>query len=85
MTNNQALISSSARANELTVQEIPFTLPVPTGIRFYAAHFKADVPGLPRSMIPYVGLVDKNYKAVIRRKSEALAVIRRMMKQLRGR
>lgn len=46
LTNNkEELLNSLERIGykEITVIEIPFTLNVPKGIRFYSAHFKIDV------------------------------------------
>lgn len=65
LTNNRALLQNANGANDLTIQEIPFTLTVPTGIRFYADHFKADVYAYFATLDePYVGLIDNDVLAI---------------------
>ena len=65
LTNNRSLLETATGANALTIQEIPFSLPVPTGIRFYADHFKADVYAWFATLNePYVGLIDNDVVAI---------------------
>ena len=65
LTNNRPLLQTATGAGQLTIQEIPFTLPVPTGIRFYADHFKADVYAWFATLNePYVGLIDNDVLAI---------------------
>jgi hypothetical protein len=44
LTNDKAYLQQCAAAfrHPLHIEEIPFTTPVPSGIKFYSAHFKLD-------------------------------------------
>lgn len=65
ITNNKALLESITDVSDLNILEINFSLNVPTGINFYADHFKADVYKYFSTLDEsYVGLIDNDVVAI---------------------
>lgn len=60
LTNNVPLVDELARAKNATlnIEEIPFMTEVPTGVRFFSAHFKLDA-------FRFFATLDKEYVALI--------------------
>ena len=66
LTNDKNYLQNLVRDNyEIEIIEITFTLKVPSGIRFYSAHFKLEVfQFLALQQYPYVALVDSDMLCV---------------------
>jgi hypothetical protein len=65
ITNDAGRLRRVRSADDPSIVEIPFDLPVPSGIRFFSAHFKIDVFRYLGSLDdPYVGLIDADVLCV---------------------
>lgn len=61
ITNNEKLLKSMLGADKINVVELSFFMKVPSGINFYADHFKTEVYKYFSTLDePYVGLVDND-------------------------
>lgn len=61
LTNNKQFIISLIDEPFVEITELSFSLPVPVGIKFYAAHFKLEVFNfLSKHEDQYVGLIDSD-------------------------
>jgi hypothetical protein len=76
VTNQKARLDKYLTENEMEIVELDFTLQVPTGIKFYSAHFKIEVYKYLTSLKePYVGLIDSDLICINKMPSSLLEII----------